>query len=84
MYRSTVARPAPTGAAAVRTRPDADPYRLACEVAEVLGRMSFDERVGAYRARVFSPHALAVAAAWLPGEMPLLDGEFEWIAHDLE
>jgi hypothetical protein len=79
---TTIAAPAP--ATHHLQAPAADPYRLACEVADVLGRMSYAERVGAYRARVFSPRELATAAAWLPDEMPLLNGELEWIAFDAE
>jgi hypothetical protein len=64
-----------------RTRP---PTETAVEVATVLAAMSFDERVRAYRTGALSAHELAVAAARFPEEMPLLNGEFEWIAIDLE
>ena len=75
---------APSSDAAVPPGSLADPYRLACEVTDVLGRMSRPERLRAYRCRVFTPQELSVAAAWLPEEMPRLNGEWEWLAFDLE
>jgi len=59
-----------------------DPYRLACEVADVLAAMTREERIRAYRSRVFAPRELAIAAAWLPEEMPVLNGELEWLVVD--
>lgn len=82
MYRSTVA--APEAPAVPPAAPVTPPWRLACEVADVLARMTFAERAGAYRARVFSPRELAIAAAWLPEEMPILNGELEWLAINAE
>jgi hypothetical protein len=61
-----------------------DHWRLACEVADVLAGMTYDERIRAYGNRVFTPRELAIAAARLPDEMPMLNGELEWIAFDLE
>jgi hypothetical protein len=38
---------------------------------------------GAYRSGAFSTHELAVAAARLSEEMPIPNGEYEWIAISL-
>lgn len=80
MPRSTTATP--TQALPPRSVDDA--HRLACEVADLLGAMTIEERLRAYRCRVFSPGELARAAAWFPDEMPTLNGEYEWLAFDLE
>ena len=53
------------------------------DVAGILARMSFEERVRAYRNGVFTAHELSVAAAREPDRMPLLNGEFEHIAVSL-
>lgn len=53
------------------------------DVAGILARMSFAERVRAYRNGVFTAHELSVAAAREPDRMPILNGEFEWIAVSL-
>ena len=53
------------------------------DVAGILARMSFAERVRAYRNGVFSAHELSVAAAREPDRMPILNDEFEWIAISL-
>jgi len=63
-----------------RSRP---PRELAAEVATVLAAMSYEERMRAYRSGALSAHELAVAASWFPEEMPILNGEFEWIAISL-
>jgi hypothetical protein len=68
------ARPASSG----HTREDA--ADLATEVAIVLAGMTYEERVRAYRSGALSAHELSVAAAWFPEHMPLLNGEYEWIA----
>lgn len=60
------------------------PAGLAAEVATVLAGMTYEERVRSYRSGALSRHELAVAAGRLPEEMPTLNGEFEWIAIDLE
>jgi hypothetical protein len=52
-------------------------------VAAILSRMTFDQRVHAYRKRVFTRHELSVAAAREPDRMPTLNGEFEHIAVSL-
>jgi hypothetical protein len=83
MSRSTTTAP-PSTAAFVAPASVADADRLACEVADLLGRMTLAERLRAYRSRVFSPRELAIAAARLPEAMPILNGELEWIAFDLE
>lgn len=59
------------------------PVELASEVARVLAGMTYEERVRAYRSGALSTHELAVAAAWLPDAMPLLNDEFEWIVVSL-
>lgn len=82
MPRPTTATPAPETTAAPGL--PADTHRLACEVADVLAAMTPAERRRAYRSRVFTPHELALAAARLPDETPLLHGEYEWLAFDLE
>jgi hypothetical protein len=52
-------------------------------VGAILGQMTFDQRVHAYRTRVFTRHELSVAAAREPDQMPMLNGEFEHIAVSL-
>lgn len=76
--RPARARPAPAAPAVVQA-----PADLAWEVATVLGGMTYQERLRAYRAGVFSRRELSIAAAWLPGDMPILNGEYEWIAASL-
>jgi hypothetical protein len=73
-------------APAARDVPEAAraPVEIAAEVATVLAGMTYEERVRAYRSGALSVHELHVAAAWLPDQMPLLNGELEWIAIDLE
>lgn len=60
------------------------PAELAAEVARVLAGMSYEERVRAYRSGALSAQELALAAGRYPEEMPLLNGELEWIAITLE
>jgi hypothetical protein len=60
------------------------PAEVAAEVATVLAGMTYEERVRAYRSGAISTHELAIAAGRFPEEMPLLNGEFEWIAIDAE
>lgn len=50
------------------------------DVAGVLAQMTFRERIRAYEKGVFTRHELSTAAAREPDRMPLLNGEFEWIA----
>ena len=73
----------PTTPIPVRPAVSADSWRLANEVADVLGGMTYEERIRAYRSHVFSSRELAVAAARLPEEMPTMNGELEWIAWNL-
>jgi hypothetical protein len=73
---------APAAAASVGQAPRG-PAELAAEVATVLAGMSYTERVRAYRSGALSARELAVAAAWLPEAMPMLNDEFEWIAISL-
>jgi hypothetical protein len=72
-----------TGAPAVAQKPGC-PVEIAAEVATVLAGMSYEERVRAYRSGALTRHELAVAAGWFPEEMPLLNGEYEWIAINAE
>jgi hypothetical protein len=46
----------------------------------LLSQMTFDERVRAYESGVFSRQELSTAAARYPEAMPMLNGEFEYIA----
>lgn len=50
------------------------------DVAGILAQMTFRERIRAYEKGVFTRHELSTAAAREPDRMPLLNGEFEWIA----
>jgi hypothetical protein len=51
------------------------------EVARWLARTRrFEDRVQLYRMGVFTPHELSSAAALYPDLMPVLNGEWEWIA----
>ena len=50
------------------------------DVAGILVQMTFHERIRAYEKGVFTRHELSTAAAREPDRMPLLNGEFEWIA----
>lgn len=47
---------------------------------EVLGRMSPEERLGAYRAGGFTRRECFLWGARYPEEVPLLNDEYEWIA----
>ena len=60
------------------------PVEIAAEVAQVLAAMTYPERVRAYRSGALSAHELALAAGWFPEQMPLLNGEYEWIAINAE
>lgn len=54
------------------------------EVARWLARTwRFEDRVQLYRMGVFTPHELSSAAALFPDLMPVLHGEWEWIAYNL-
>ncbi|HEX4306480.1 MAG TPA: hypothetical protein VHZ54_10610 [Solirubrobacterales bacterium] len=75
-----IATAARTAAAPALRRGSRSPREVAAEVATVLAGMSYVERVRAYRSGALTAHELAVAAGWFPEEMPLLNGEFEWIA----
>lgn len=50
------------------------------DVAWMLSQMTFHERVRAYELGTLSRHELCTAAAREPELMPMLNGEFEWIA----
>jgi hypothetical protein len=50
---------------------------------EVLETMSPTERLAAYRSRGFTPHERSLWAANYPEEVPLVNGEYEWIALSL-
>ncbi|MCW2980480.1 MAG: hypothetical protein JWO14_2207 [Solirubrobacterales bacterium] len=60
-----------------------EPAEVAAEVVTVLAKMTYTERVLAYRSGAFTAHELAVAAAWFPDHTPVLNGELEWIGISL-
>jgi hypothetical protein len=47
---------------------------------EVLHRMTPEERLAAYRAGAFTRRERTIWAGNHPEEVPLVNGEFEWIA----
>lgn len=49
----------------------------------ILSRMTSEERVRAYRHGTFTYRELNIWAARYPDEVPLLNGEFEWISRSL-
>lgn len=54
------------------------------EVARWLAKTErFEDRVQLYRMGVFTPRELSTAAALFPDLMPVLNGEWEWIAYNL-
>lgn len=59
---------------------DAPPPIRRHDIAGVLARMTFRERVNAYEKGVFTFAELNAAAARESHRMPRLNGEFEWIA----
>jgi hypothetical protein len=71
-------RPTPTangaGATSAKTRPQS--------IASILAKMTFAERIRAYE-KTFTSHELSAAAAREPEQMPILNGEFEWITWNL-
>jgi hypothetical protein len=50
------------------------------DIALALSQMTFAERIRAYELGVCSRRELCAAAGREPERMPMLDGEFEWIA----
>jgi hypothetical protein len=48
-----------------------------------LARMSVEERINASRNGGFTRHERSIWAARYPKQVPLIDGEFEWIALSL-
>jgi hypothetical protein len=85
-----MSRPAldvPTSAAPARTLPSRPPARSTPdfeEVAIVLAQMTPAERVRAYATGVFTRHELFGAAGVRPDLMPIVNGEYEWIALNAE
>ena len=66
-----------------RTLPTWPPARSTAdfeEVAIVLAQMNPEERVRAYASGVFTLRELSAAAAVRPDLMPIVNGEYEWIA----
>lgn len=61
--------------AAIKVGPD--------DIAGLLSQMTLTERIRAYRSGVFSHRELFRAAAREPERMPVLNGEYEWIARTL-
>ncbi|HET8862126.1 MAG TPA: hypothetical protein VFM94_02625 [Solirubrobacterales bacterium] len=53
------------------------------DIAGMLAMMTFPERVRAYKNETFTRRELSAAAAREPERMPMLNGEFEWIAWNL-
>jgi hypothetical protein len=49
-------------------------------VGQVLGAMTYAERVRAYRNGVFTRSELAAAIAREPERLPTINGEYEWVA----
>jgi hypothetical protein len=52
-------------------------------IAGVLAMMTFAERIRAYEKETFTRRELNAAAVRDPERMPMLNGEFEWIAWNL-
>lgn len=77
-----MSRPAldlPTSASPAR-RPPARRTPDSEEVAIVLAQMTREERVRAYATGVFTLRELNAAASVRPDLMPIVNGEYEWIA----
>lgn len=56
-------------------------YRRRCEnIAVSLSRSSPEERAAAYASRTYTSRELSTAAALRPDLMPVVNGEWEWIA----
>lgn len=56
-------------------------FRRRCEnIAVSLAGSSPDERAAAYASRTYTSHELSTAAALRPDLMPVVNGEWEWIA----
>lgn len=53
------------------------------DIASLLEQMTLEERVRAYRSKSITHRELTIAAAREPNRMPILNGEFEWIALSL-
>ncbi|MBS1891895.1 MAG: hypothetical protein JST59_11420 [Actinobacteria bacterium] len=69
-------------------RVDRQQQRLAfwrrCEnIAVALASSSLEERAAAYRSRTYTKQELSTAAALRPDLMPVVNGEWEWIALSL-
>jgi hypothetical protein len=57
--------------------------RKTLSLGQLLAAMTFDERVRAYKNRVFTRAELAAAIAREPECLPTINGEFEWIGASL-
>ncbi|MBS1888788.1 MAG: hypothetical protein JSU06_16515 [Actinobacteria bacterium] len=56
-------------------------FRRRCEnIAVSLAGSSPEERAAAYASRTYTSHELSTAAALRPDLMPVVNGEWEWIA----
>lgn len=53
------------------------------DIAGILAMMTFAERIRAYERETFTRQELSAAAGREPERMPMLNGEFEWIAWNL-
>lgn len=88
MSTTTLDRPAPTVAprrrlftpSPIRRRALRPRAIRADDFIDRLGRMGFQQRLAAYRSGEFSRRERAIWAARFPEEVPLLNGELEWIA----
>jgi hypothetical protein len=65
--------PSSNGGAPIRSADSVDPFLVR------LDRMSPRQRVEAYRSGGFSRHERTVWACRYPGEVPLVNDEFEWL-----
>jgi hypothetical protein len=77
----------PTTAPRARTLPTRPPARSTPDfeqVAIVLAQMTPEERVRAYTSGVFTMRELNAAAGVRPDLMPIVNGEWEWIALSAE
>ncbi len=77
---ATTDHPAPAANGAAATSPTkARPQGIA----GILAMMTFAERIRAYEKETFTRQELNAAAAREPEQMPILNGEFEWISWNL-
>jgi hypothetical protein len=89
MSQATLAKPTETAATDRRAIPTSDAGAASAtkprrqDIAGILAMMTFAERIRAYEKESFTRQELNAAAAREPERMPMLNGEFEWIAWNL-